>query len=52
MRQPYLSDILGDVKPSDFPETEHIHKFGMYIGNFPELTNEEISFVCDVINRS
>ena len=52
LRQPYLIEFLDGVNPLDFPETEHIHHFGMYIGNFPELTNEEISYVCGVINRA
>ena len=33
-----------------FPETEHIHFYAAYIGNFPDLKREEIEWLCGVIN--
>jgi CDP-6-deoxy-D-xylo-4-hexulose-3-dehydrase len=33
-----------------FPETDHIHFFGFYIGNFPDLGIEEVDEICDLIN--
>ena len=35
LRQPYLKQFLKHYSLSDFPETEHIHFFGWYLGNFP-----------------
>jgi len=49
-RQPYIKDILQDKAYLNFPETEHIHFFGFYIGNFPDLKNHEIDDICTTIN--
>jgi CDP-6-deoxy-D-xylo-4-hexulose-3-dehydrase len=32
LRQPYLTGIVPDGHYKDFPEVEHIHIFGYYIG--------------------
>ena len=37
LRQPYLDDIVKKNDYKNFPITEHIHFYGMYIGNYPEL---------------
>ena len=34
-----------------FPVTEHVHNYGMYIGNYPELTKKNILFICKVLNK-
>ena len=34
----------------NFPVTEHIHFFGFYIGNFPDLKDYEIDEICIIIN--
>jgi CDP-6-deoxy-D-xylo-4-hexulose-3-dehydrase len=49
-RQPYLKDILPLNYHLNFPHTEHIHFFGFYIGNFPDLTSAEIEDICKVLN--
>jgi len=49
-RQPYIKDILADRAYLNFPETEHIHFYGFYIGNFPDLLDEEIDDICNIIN--
>jgi len=49
-RQPYLKGLIPDNFYKNFPETEHIHFYGFYIGNFPDLKNEEIDSICDIIN--
>ncbi len=49
-RQPYLKDIIPDDHYKNFPETEHIHFYGFYIGNFPDLKNEEIDDICCILN--
>ena len=49
-RQPYIKDILPDRAYLNFPETEHIHFYGFYIGNFPDLKDEEIDDVCHILN--
>ena len=50
IRQPYLKGIVPDGHHLDFPKTEHVHFFGFYIGNFPDLTKEEVDEICTIIN--
>jgi len=50
LRQPYLKDIIPKDYHLQFPEVEHIHFFGFYIGNFPDLKNEEIDQMCSILN--
>ena len=50
IRQPYLKGIVPDGHHLDFPETEHIHFYGFYIGNFPDLTDAEIDDICATLN--
>ncbi len=52
LRQPYLKKYIQNIKLSDFPVVEHIHFYGFYIGNFPSLTKEEITHICNVLNNS
>jgi CDP-6-deoxy-D-xylo-4-hexulose-3-dehydrase len=49
-RQPYIKNILPENSYLSFPETEHIHFFGFYIGNFPDLRDEEINDICNILN--
>ena len=46
LRQPYLKDL---EKPQKFLNTEIVHHFGYYIGNFPSLS---IKRVKKIIRRS
>jgi CDP-4-dehydro-6-deoxyglucose reductase, E1 len=50
IRQPYLKGIVPDGHYMQFPEVEHIHFYGFYIGNFPDLRNEEIDEICAILN--
>ena len=50
LRQPYLQGRLPPRFHENFPETEHIHFFGFYIGNFPDLQSSEIDAMCVVLN--
>lgn len=51
LRQPYLADLAKDYRLSDFPNTEHVHHFGWYVGNYPSLTNSQLENLIDVLNR-
>ena len=42
LRQPYLENIARNFPIENFPQTEHIHNFSWYIGNYPDLENEKI----------
>lgn len=50
IRQPYLKGIVPKDHHLDFPQTEHVHFYGFYIGNFPDLTNDEIDEICAIVN--
>jgi CDP-4-dehydro-6-deoxyglucose reductase, E1 len=50
VRQPYLKGIVPDGHHLDFPEVEHVHFYGFYIGNFPDLRGEEIDELCAILN--
>ena len=49
-RQPYLKGIVPKDYYKNFPETEHIHFYGFYIGNFPDLRDDEIDDICHILN--
>jgi len=49
-RQPYLKGVVPDNHYKNFPETEHIHFYGFYLGNFPDLSNEEVDNICHILN--
>ncbi|MCA6470769.1 MAG: DegT/DnrJ/EryC1/StrS aminotransferase family protein [Chitinophagaceae bacterium] len=51
IRQPYLTGIVPSNHYLDFPEVEHIHFYGFYIGNFPDLSFNEIDSICSVLNN-
>jgi CDP-4-dehydro-6-deoxyglucose reductase, E1 len=50
VRQPYLKGLVPDQHYLDFPNTEHIHFFGFYIGNYPELASDDIDDICAILN--
>ena len=51
IRQPYLKNILPDGHYREFPETEHIHFYGFYMGNFPDLGDDEVDELCSILNK-
>ncbi len=50
MRQPYLQGIVPEGHHKHFPETEHIHFYGFYIGNFPDLKDVEVDQIVAILN--
>ena len=50
LRQPYLRSMYSKKEALKFPNTEHMHFYGMYIGNYPELSKEKINFILKVLN--
>ncbi len=52
IRQPYLQGIVPNDHHLHFPETEHVHFYGFYIGNYPDLRDEEIDELCKVLNSA
>jgi CDP-4-dehydro-6-deoxyglucose reductase, E1 len=50
MRQPYLKGIVPEGDWNRFPEVEHVHFYGFYIGNFPELSVDRVRGLCALLN--
>jgi CDP-4-dehydro-6-deoxyglucose reductase, E1 len=50
VRQPYLRRRLGPDAWKNFPKADHVHFFGMYIGNYPTLERDKILRLCDLLN--
>ena len=50
LRQPYLRGIVPEKEYEKYPEIEHIHFFGYYIGNYPDLGKNKILKLCGLLN--
>lgn len=50
LRQPYLKEIIPDKEWEKYPEIEHIHFYGYYIGNYPNLKKQKILDLCKLLN--
>lgn len=50
VRQPYLRRLLGPEAWREFPHADHVHFYGLYIGNYPSLERERIWKLCDLLN--
>lgn len=51
IRQPYLKDVVPENHHLQFPLTEHVHFYGFYLGNFPDLSIQEVDEICEVLNK-
>jgi len=40
LRQPYLRRLPGIPQPESLPNVDHVHHFGWYIGNYPNIDSE------------
>lgn len=52
MRQPYIKSLpkFKNADPAFLaPVTDHIHFYGMYLGNYPELSRSSIDELCSII---
>jgi len=50
IRQPYLKSIVPKNHHLNFPNVEHVHFYGFYIGNFPDLKKDEVIDICKILN--
>lgn len=50
LRQPYLRKLFPDVDYTQFPNVEHVHFYGFYIGNYPSLPCDDILGLCMLLN--
>ena len=50
LRQPYLKKVVGETEFAKFPNVDHVHFYGFYIGNYPELEKSKILDLCSILN--
>lgn len=50
LRQPYLRKLLGDEAWRQYPQVDHVHFYGFYIGNYPDLQQDRIVRLCELLN--
>jgi CDP-6-deoxy-D-xylo-4-hexulose-3-dehydrase len=51
LRQPYLRQRLPLLRPEDYPQVDHVHFFGFYLGNYPSLEAGRIQQLCALLNH-
>jgi len=49
LRQPYARERFGD-EYENYPFTNHVHFYGWYIGNYPDLEPERITALTKLLN--
>jgi len=52
LRQPYLKEFVREGEWENYPEVEHVHFFGWYIGNYPDLEKQKIIQLCELLNNA
>ncbi len=50
LRQPYLKSYTKKIKLKNFPNVDHVHFYGYYIGNYPSLKKTKIRKICKILN--
>jgi CDP-6-deoxy-D-xylo-4-hexulose-3-dehydrase len=50
VRQPYLRRLLGPDAWKDYPQADHVHFYGFYVGNYPSLERDRVLRLCDLLN--
>lgn len=50
MRQPYLRPLLPPDECERYPNVNHVHFYGYYIGNYPSLDTGKIARLCELLN--
>lgn len=50
LRQPYLENLGGESFAKKFPNADHVHFFGWYIGNYPGLPSINIFKLTELLN--
>ena len=50
LRQPYLKGLVADEEYANYPVVDHIHFFGFYVGNYPDLSDGKILSLCGFLN--
>ena len=48
--KPFLREIISTDEYKKYPEVEHVHFFGFYIGNYPDLEEQKILALSELLN--
>jgi CDP-6-deoxy-D-xylo-4-hexulose-3-dehydrase len=51
LRQPYLEKIVPKDHYRKYPNTDHMHFYSFYIGNYPTLKESQIDEIVNILNR-
>jgi CDP-6-deoxy-D-xylo-4-hexulose-3-dehydrase len=51
LRQPYIQQLINLDQLDLYPNVEHVHFYGFYIGNYPSLEKDEILQLCSILNE-
>jgi CDP-6-deoxy-D-xylo-4-hexulose-3-dehydrase len=49
LRQPFMRKLMPD-EYKKYPKVNHVHFFGAYIGNYPELKTDRVKALCGLLN--
>lgn len=50
LRQPYLRGVVPEDEYKKHPNVDHVHFFGFYIGNYPDLPEHKIELLTRLLN--
>jgi len=50
--QPYIPSFIRKKYFKKLINANHVHNYGMYIGNYPDLKKNQIQMIVNIINRS
>ena len=50
LRQPYLKNLRNNHNLKNFKNTEHMHFYSLYVGNYPGLKKNKILELCKILN--
>jgi CDP-6-deoxy-D-xylo-4-hexulose-3-dehydrase len=51
LRQPYARKLVGDREFEKYPAVDHVHFYGYYLGNYPDLDPKKINMLCAMLNQ-
>lgn len=51
LRQPYIKKYIKKFNKNKFKNVEHVHSYGYYIGNYPDLNKKKIVTICKILNN-
>ena len=51
LRQPYLKDLRKKINLRNLKNTEHMHFYSLYVGNYPNLDKAKIIRLCNILNK-